>query len=127
MTVSPEEQSTTRQEQSSEPEQADAEEEDILPWDDPKVQRLYGLEMGLSDLPRRIVRDERDSLAQVVGQEVADQVAKLVRCVVARDACDCWWDGKSAEEKLEREIAGLRDKLGCTVEGESEAESAESE
>ncbi len=94
------------------------------PWDDPKVQRLYGLELGLSDLPRRVVRGQKDTLAAIVGNEVSELVARLIQAKeeLHSELEDSWWPDKKKRERLEQEISELRRKLGCSEEDAEETQ-----
>jgi DNA-binding PadR family transcriptional regulator len=92
-----------------------------VPWDDPKVQQLYALQLGMSDLPRRVVRGRRDSLAEVVGPETADLIAQLVsREEQLADEGDSFWGDQDEADRLQKEIAELRSKLGCSEEEDAE-------
>jgi hypothetical protein len=86
-----------------------------VPWDNPKVQRLYGLQLGMCDLPRRIVREGKDALAAIIGNEVSEMVARLVEAEeeLHSELEDSWWPDKEKRERLQQEIAELRRKLGC--------------
>jgi hypothetical protein len=103
----------------------DAEPEDTH-WDDPKVQRLYGLELGLSELPRRVVRDRKDALAAIVGSEVSDLVARLIQAEeeLHSELEDSWWPDKQKRERFQQEIAELQRKLGCSEEDAEETQEA---
>ena len=88
-----------------------------VPWDNPKVQQLYALQLGMSDLPRREVRGRRDSLAGVVGPETADLIAQLVACEERlSEQNDSFWGDQEEADRLQNEIAELRRKLGCSEE-----------
>jgi hypothetical protein len=88
-----------------------------VPWDNPKVQQLYALQLGMSDLLRRVVRGRRDSLAGRVGPETADLIAQLVACEEKlSEASDSFWGDQEEADGLQNEIAELRRKLGCSEE-----------
>lgn len=88
-----------------------------VPWDNPKVQQLYALQLGMSDLPRRVVRGRRDSLAGLVGPETADLIAQLVACEEKlSEASDSFWGDQEEADGLQNEIAELRRKLGYSEE-----------
>ena len=87
-------------------------------WDNPNVRQLYGLQLGMSDLPRRDVRDRKDSLAGIVGPEIADLIAQLVSSEEQLAAeSDSFWGDQDEAERLQEEIAELRGKLGCSAQG----------
>jgi len=86
-----------------------------VPWDNPQVQQFYGLQLGMSDLPRRVIRGRRDSLAAIVGSETADLIAQLVSCEEQLvDEYESFWGNRDERERLQKEIGELRRKLGCS-------------
>jgi len=88
-----------------------------VPWDNPKVQQLYALQLGMSDLPRRMVRGRRDSLAGLVGPETADLIAQMVACEEKlSETSDSFWGDQEEADGLQNEIAELRRKLGYSEE-----------
>jgi len=94
------------------------------PWKDPRVQRLYGVRLALSDLPRRLVRGREDALAQLVGSEVSELVEQLIATEEELQSAleETWWPDKEERERLQQEIAELQRKLGCSEEDAEEME-----
>ena len=79
------------------------------------VLELLAFERALSDLPRCDLQKHRQSLREQVGNE--EMVRKIERLAkVEAELCEQkgWWGDESEAERLESEIAELKDQLGLS-------------
>lgn len=88
--------------------------DETLAEDTSALYELYGLELGLSELPRKEFRRRKEILLEMIDSQTSDSVARLVELEVAlaEERDDFWGPDKEKIEALELEIAELREELG---------------
>jgi hypothetical protein len=91
---------------------------ELPPWHDPRVREYYGLKLGMSDLPRHIVRRRAEQLAAEVEGGLCDLVGLLISREEALEEEKARFFGADRKwiERFKREIAALRRQLGCPEE-----------
>jgi len=81
----------------------------------PGVLELLAFERALSDLPRRILQEHRESLCHRIGNEdIVQKIARLAKAEAELCNQKGWWGDEDEAERLEIEIAELKDQLGLT-------------
>lgn len=76
---------------------------------------LLAFERALSDLPRRDLQKHRQSLCEQIGhEETVEKIARLVKAEAELCEQKGWWGDESEAERLESEIAELKDQLGLS-------------
>jgi DNA-binding PadR family transcriptional regulator len=81
----------------------------------PGVLELLAFERALSDLPRRDLRKHRQSLCEQIGnQEMVQKIVCLAKAEAELSEQKGWWGDESEADRLESEIAELKDQLGLS-------------
>jgi DNA-binding PadR family transcriptional regulator len=81
----------------------------------PGILELLAFERALSDLPRHDLQKHRESLREQIGdEEIAKKITRLAKAEAEFLAEKGWWGNESEAERLESEIAELRNQLGLS-------------
>lgn len=83
-----------------------------------RVLELLTFERALSDLPRRDLQKHRDSLREQIGnEEIVQKIMRLAKAEAELCEQKGWWGDEDEAERLEREIAELKNQLGLSEVG----------
>jgi hypothetical protein len=81
----------------------------------PGMLELLAFERALSDLPRSDLQKHRQSLCKQVGsEEIVQKIARLAKAEAELCEEKGWWGEESEAERLENEIAELKNQLGLS-------------
>ena len=81
----------------------------------PGMLELLAFERALSNLPRRDLQKHRQSLCEQIGnEETVEKIARLAKAEAELREQESWWGDESEAERLESEIAELKDQLGLS-------------
>jgi len=81
----------------------------------PGILELLAFERALSDLPRHDLQKHRQSLREQIGdEEIVQKITRLAKAEAEFFEEKGWWGNESEAERLESEIAGLRNQLGLS-------------
>jgi len=79
----------------------------------PGMLELLALERALSDLPRCNLQKHRGALCeQIENEEIVQKIARLAKAESELCEQKGWWGDETEAERLEMEIAELKDELG---------------
>jgi len=81
----------------------------------PGMLELLAFERALSDLPRHDLQNHRQSLRDQIGDgEIVGKITRLAKAEAEFLAEKGWWGNESEAERLESEIAELKNQLGIS-------------
>jgi len=81
----------------------------------PGILELLAFERALSDLPRHDLQKHRQSLREQIGdEEIVQKITRLAKAEAEFFEEKGWWGNESEAERLESEIAELRNQLGLS-------------